>query len=51
MEEEIKNILVGICEESQEFERVFDGDFLTRDIYFCLENKHNEEFMIIVKKI
>ena len=51
MEEEIKNILFGVCEECGEFEHIFETDFLTNDINFGIENKHNEQFMIIIKKI
>jgi len=51
MEEEIKNILFGVCEESGEFENVFETDFLTTDINFGLEDKHNNKFMIIVKRV
>jgi hypothetical protein len=46
-EEQIKRILKEKAKE--EFKRVYEGDFLTRDVYFCLEDEDRNKFMIIVK--
>jgi len=56
-EEEIKNLLTDILEinvlndSAGDIEKVFEGDFLTRDVYFCLKDKDKDNFMIIVKKL
>jgi len=51
MEEiEIKELLMDTI-ETDEIKRVFDGDFLTKDVYFCIEDEDKNKFMIIVKEI
>jgi len=51
MEEiEVKEILKDTI-ETDEVNRIYEGDFLTRDTYFCLEMKDKSKFMIIVKAI
>lgn len=49
-EEEIKEILMDTI-ETDKIERVFEGDFLTRDTYFCVEDKDENTFMIIIKGV
>ena len=49
-ENEIKEILEDTI-ETDEIERVFEGDYLTNDTYFCIEDKDGDKFMIIVKKV
>ena len=49
-EEEIKELLTDTI-ETDEISRIYEGDFLTRDTYFCIEDNEKDKFMIIVKKI
>jgi len=49
-ENDIKELLKDTI-ETDEIERIFEGDYLTRDVYFCLEDKDKDKFMVIVKKV
>jgi len=49
-EKEIKELLKDTI-ETDEIENIYDGDFLTRDTYFCIEDKDKQNFMIIIKAI
>ena len=49
-EKEVKEILTDTI-ETNEVNCIYEGDFLTRDTYFCLEMKDKSKFMIIVKEI
>jgi hypothetical protein len=50
-EEQIKNHIQGLINQDDTFKRSYEGDFLTRDTYFCLEDNENNKFMVIIKSI
>lgn len=47
---EIKELLKDTI-ETDEIEDIYEGNFLTKDTYFCIKDKDKDSFMIIIKAI